>query len=242
MRYAVISDIHSNLEAFKAVMDSLSKDRIDKYICVGDVVGYGADPSMCIKLLKSLDAEVLIAGNHDWGVLDLLDLEYFNDYAKAAILWTKNMLGQEEKEWLKKFKIEYEGKEFALVHGTLNEPKEFHYILDENDAIHTFRLMSAPVCFVGHSHVAGIFLSDEGVASSVSEQKVLIDAAKKYVVNVGSVGQPRDGDPRASFAIYDSEKKEVQINRVEYDIKSAQKKILDAALPERLAARLAEGR
>lgn len=242
MRYAVISDIHSNLEALKAVLAELSKEHIDSYLCAGDIVGYGADPAECIKLVSSLKPGVIIAGNHDWGVVDLLDLEYFNDYAKDAIIWTKEKVNQNDKDWLKKLKIESEEKEAVIVHGTLNEPKEFHYILDESDAVHTFRLMSRPVCFVGHSHIPGIFSYQEGAALPVEGAKVNVDIDKKYIVNAGSVGQPRDGDPRASFIIYDSAKHEIEIKRVEYDIRLAQKKILEARLPERLAQRLLEGR
>jgi len=242
MRYCLISDIHSNLEAFQAVLEAASKEGIDRYLCVGDVVGYGADPQTAIMLVKSLEPEVLIAGNHDWGVLGLLDLEYFNEYAEAAVIWTQGILNKDERDYLKSFRLVYDGDDFTLVHGSLDEPSKFRYILDADDAYTTMKLMKRPLCFVGHSHVPGIFHSEKNKIVFIKGAKVKIDQGGKYVVNIGSVGQPRDGDPRASFAIYDTGTATVEIKRVAYDIKGAQEKILKANLPEHLAIRLAGGR
>jgi predicted phosphodiesterase len=241
MRYAVISDIHSNFEALRAVIDALAKENIDKYLCLGDVVGYGADPIACMNLLKTLKPEILIAGNHDWGVLGQTDIEYFNDAAKAAIEWTKGLIKKDEAEYLRSFKLIYEGVKFVLVHGSINSPDEFNYILNDYDAYRTVKLMKVPLCFVGHSHVAGIFYSDERVRY-LTAMDVKISPEKKYIVNVGSVGQPRDGDPRASYAIYDETEGSIEIKRVEYDIKTCQKKIIAAGLPNILAIRLSQGR
>lgn len=242
MRYGIISDIHGNLEAFQAVLGALSNDRIDRYLSIGDVIGYGADPKACIRLVKSLNPAMLIAGNHEWGVAGLLDLEYFSDTAKAAVISTKSILDGSEIEYLKSFKIFHEGDTWTLVHGTLNNPEKFYYMLDYGDAYHTMRLMKTPLCFVGHSHAAGIFyLSNEGIGFTKGP-KINIDYSKKYVINAGSIGQPRDFDPRAAYVIYDDEAKTVEIRRVEYDIKTAQGKILKTGLPKDLAFRLAEGR
>src|SRR3989338_4502921 len=128
MRYGLISDIHGNLEAFQAVLGVLSKDRIDKYLCIGDVVGYGADPKACIRLVKSLEPKALIAGNHEWGVVGLTYLEYFNELARKAVIWTKGILSRDEFDYLKSFRLVYEDEAFALAHGSFDSPEKFQYI------------------------------------------------------------------------------------------------------------------
>lgn len=242
MRYAILSDIHGNLEAFKAVLDALSEERIGAFLSVGDVVGYGADPKECIALLRSLEPEILIAGNHEWGVIGLKELEYFNELAQRAVLWTRNVLNKNDIEYLKSFSLVYEDGNITLVHGALNMPEEFYYIFDTDDADVTISKMRNPLCFVGHSHVPGIFVSNHNKVESLEAGKIHIDCERKYVINVGSVGQPRDGDPRASYAVYDNEEAALEIKRVEYDVETAQNKILQAGLPPRLARRLSEGR
>ena len=242
MRYAVISDIHGNLEAFESVLDAISKERVDSYLFVGDIIGYGADPKGCIKMLKSLDPAVAIAGNHEWGVIDKLDVSYFNDTARNAILWTKKALDNSEIEYLRSFPLAYEDEKITLVHGTLNMPEEFYYILDTEDAYVTLSQMKSRLCFVGHSHVPGIFASDHTKVEYFERTDVKMDGERRYLVNVGSVGQPRDGNPAAAFAIYDDEELAIEIKRVDYDVKKAQDKILKAGLPAELAQRLSEGR
>ena len=242
MRYALISDIHGNLEALEAVLRALSKERIDGYLCVGDVVGYGADPALCIRRVKSLEPKALVAGNHDWGVLGLVGLGYFNEYAREAVIWTKRVLSPDELGYLKSLRLIEEGKRFLLVHGSLEEPAEFNYILNSNDAGPTLKLLEKPVCFVGHSHVAGIYSLVNGKIEYINSPKAMLDYGERYVVNVGSIGQPRDRDPRASYAIYDEEAGMVEIKRTAYDIRAAAEKILTAGLPKQLAARLYEGR
>ena len=242
MRYALISDIHGNLEALEAVIAELSRQRIDEYLSIGDVVGYGADPSRCIDIVRSLKPKALIAGNHEWGVAGFLGLDYFSEYAAAGIVWTKNILSPSEIEYLKSFKLVCEGDGFVLVHSGLTEPEKFPYIVDSNDALRTMKLMKKPLLFVGHTHAAEIYYSDKEKARETIEPHVLIEGSKLYVVNIGSVGQPRDMDPRASYALYDSDKHTVEIRRVAYDIEKAKAKILKAGLPETLALRLSEGR
>lgn len=241
MRYGLISDIHGNIEAFQAVLDAISKDSVDDYLCIGDVVGYGADPQSCISLVRSLEPKILIAGNHEWGVLGLLDLEYFTETAKEAILWTKGALNQDELDYLKSFRLVYEGEAFTLVHGSLESPGEFNYIFNSGDAYFTMRLQKTSVCFIGHTHRPGIFCYDNGSITYRMESELKVEKEKRYIVNIGSVGQPRDGDPRASYAIYDDEEKTIDIRRVEYDIKTARDKILKTSLPAKLAYRLAIG-
>ena len=241
MRYGLISDIHGNLEALEAALGDLAKERIDEYLCIGDIVGYGANPRECIKIVRELELKALIAGNHEWGVLGFLDIDYFNEYAREAILWTKNILNHHETDYLKSFKLSWSEGCMTLVHGSLEEPQEFYYIFDPKDADKTLKLQKTQLCFVGHSHMPGIFYSDGKVANRVNSLKTRIEADKRYVINIGSIGQPRDGDPRASFAVYDEDEGIVEIKRVPYDIERAQAKILATGLPTTLALRLAEG-
>jgi predicted phosphodiesterase len=257
MRYALVSDIHSNLEAFEAVLEAISKDNPDKYLCLGDIVGYGADPEEAVRLTQFLKTEAIVAGNHDWGVAGLLDLEYFSEEAAAAVLWTKGALNNSQREYLASFPLIYETKGFTLVHGTLEMPSEFHYIHNSGDAYVTAHLSKTPICFVGHSHVPAIFRSDEGPSAGsgpvpslsrdgkmelVRSSSVKTEPDKKYVVNVGSVGQPRDGDPRAAYVIYDDSEGTIDIKRVSYSTDTTREKILKAGLPPFLAHRLSEGK
>lgn len=242
MRYAIISDIHGNLEAFRAVLDALSGERIDAYLSMGDVVGYGADPKECLKLLKSLEPQVLIAGNHEWGVLGQLEMEDFNDLARDAVIWTRNILDKDEIEYIKSFQLVHEDESMTLVHGTLNMPEEFYYIFDADDAYATMNQMKNYLCFTAHTHVPAVFRSDHDKIETPEEKNIKIDTDRRYVINAGSIGQPRDGDRRAAYAIYDDEESVVELKRVEYDVKKAGEKILKTGLPARLAYRLAEGR
>lgn len=242
MRYAVLADIHGNLEAFKAVLEALSGERIDEYLSIGDVVGYGADPKECIKLLKSLNPAVTIAGNHEWGVLALRPDEDFTEIARDAVLWARSVLGKDELEYLKSFPLIFEDEKMSLVHSSLNMPEEFYYIFDNEDAYVTLSRMRNPLCFVGHTHVPGIFSFERNKVEYIDNPKIRIDYERRYLINCGSIGQPRDGDPRASYVIYDDEDSTIEIKRVEYDVKKAQGKILKAGLPSKLAYRLSEGR
>lgn len=241
MRYAVLSDIHSNLEALRASIEAISKDSVEAYIVAGDIVGYGADPDECIALTKSLNPSVLTAGNHDWGVLGLLDLEYFNESAREAIVWTKKIIKKEGLDFLRSLELVREGNGFSVVHGSLLDPEKFSYVISPGDAADMMNLMKQPVSFIGHSHTVEIYYGNEKTLKHASEGVVKIDRKLKYVINAGSVGQPRDGDPRASYVIYDDERHTAEIKRVEYDIPRAQKKIIDSGLPERLALRLSKG-
>ena len=160
MRYGLISDIHGNLEALRAVLNNLEKERIDSYLCIGDIIGYGANPKECIEIVKSLKPEVLIAGNHEWGLLGFLNLDYFNQYAREALIWTKDAISHAELEYLKSFKLTSVDKKMTLVHGSLNEPEEFYYIFDYEGADITLHTQKTQICFVGHSHIPGIFYFD----------------------------------------------------------------------------------
>lgn len=242
MRYAVIADVHSNLEAFTAVMADASTQSVDAYLFCGDAVGYGADPGECIAIMKKTDFRALVLGNHEAGVLEYLGLGYFNEYAKEAVLWTRQALGKEELSFLETFRLQAPEDDCEIVHGSLDKPGKFNYIFEVSDARPAFKLMEKNVCFVGHTHVACAFtLNSDGSVEYSRQHHLDIKTGKKYIVNTGSVGQPRDGDPRASYAVYDNEKKSVEIRRVEYDIKKAQEKIKKNGLPDFLADRLAKG-
>jgi len=238
MRYGIFSDIHSNLEAFDTVLDALSKEAIDSYLCIGDIVGYAANPRECIKRFQELSC-ISVIGNHDAAAAGILDSEYFNPTAKIAIFWTQQIISDKDKQFLGSLEYTYQNEDLILVHGTLNNPERFHYLLDASLAIKTFELMHRPVCFVGHSHIPAIFIQDNSKISAVNEFKIDISKDRKYIVNVGSVGQPRDSDSRAAYCIYDTDSHLIEIKRIEYNIKETQEKIIRAGLPKSLATRLA---
>ncbi len=241
MRCCIFSDIHSNLEAFEAVISCCAKANIDRYFCAGDIVGYAASPKECIKIVQDLNG-VIIAGNHDWASVGEFDIGYFNHNAKNAIIWTRDRLDVQEQYFLKSLKLTYECNEFTIVHGTLDNPNEFKYMLDARSARKTFDLMSGNLCFIAHTHIPGIFVQDKGSISYLETSNINISADSKYIINVGSVGQPRDRDSRAAYCIYDTDSNSIEIKRVAYDIRKAQVKIIDAGLPLFLATRLTLGR
>jgi len=240
MRYAIISDIHSNLEALVAVLDALTSERIDTYYCIGDIVGYGADPVPCLKKIKE-HCLTSVLGNHDAGCVGSLDLLNFNQAARSAVVWTKKKLKKEDLDYLKNLELVVHRNSLTFVHGTLVKPEDFNYMFDLSQARESFNKMTTNIVFVGHSHVPGIFEKKNQTIKYFYKHKLNFSKDARYIVNAGSVGQPRDGDKRACFVIYDSQKKEILTKRVEYDIGKAQKKILDAGLPAILAERLLIG-
>ena len=241
MRYAVLGDIHANLEALNAVCGALEGENIDKYLCVGDLAGYGADPVACIRKMRQLKA-VTVAGNHDWAAADKIDIDDFNDYARDAVLWTRETITEADKDFLGFLELIYRSEDFVMVHGTLTAAEDFDYMTDFFKAARTLAAMTVQLCFLGHSHVAGTFFERKGKIEYDTNSAFKIEPDNKYVINVGSVGQPRDGNPQAAYCIYDTRSQNIEIRRVSYDVKTAQKKILVAGLPELLAARLEEGR
>jgi predicted phosphodiesterase len=242
MRYGIFSDIHSNLEALDAVMDAFKSEDIDTYLCAGDLVGYASCPNECIEKITSI-TNIIVAGNHDWAAINLFSIDYFNPMASEAIYWTRGALNKKSTTLLKSLKLVYKNKELTLVHGTLNNPADFNYLIDGYTARETFRLLDTNVSFVGHTHAAGIFSEDkDGRINYLNDNFSNIIPGNKYIINVGSVGQPRDSSPEACYCIYDTDKKEVRIKRVDYDIATARKKIIDAGLPKFLGDRLLLGR
>lgn len=240
MRYAIFSDIHSNLEALKSVLAAYAKESIDKYLCVGDIVGYGADPSECIKIIRDKNIPT-VAGNHDWASSGKFSIEFFNPHARSAVLWTRAHLNIHEVEYLNSLDLFYRECDFCLVHGTLLKPGHFEYLFELSDAKESFEVMQEPICFIGHTHLPLIFERDGEEIAHTKEEEIVVESNKQYIVNVGSVGQPRDGDSRACFCIYDSKQRTIQIKRTDYNIKSAQLKILNSGMPSALAHRLVLG-
>lgn len=242
MRYGIFSDIHSNLEAFDSVIRAYKSEAIDRYLCIGDVIGYATNPKECIKKVNKL-AMITVAGNHDWAAVNLFSLDYFNETAKEALLWTRSNIDHKDRIFLESLKLTYKNKELTLVHGTLDNPQEFNYMTDGYIAEETFRILDTNICFVGHTHHPGAFIKDKDESIHYRQDDSYdIKPDNKYIINVGSVGQPRDGNPKAAYCIYDSEKREVRIKRIVYDFESSRKKIIELGLAKFLGDRLLLGR
>jgi len=245
MIIAAISDIHGNHDALKAVLADIARSGAERIVCLGDVVGYGAEPRQCIAAVRDAAAWT-VAGNHDYGAVGRLDLEFFNANARRAIEWTAGQLAPDERRWLSALPSARQGDDdgcdLVAVHSTPFHPEDWHYILSIDEAEYQFERFTRHLCLVGHSHQPVFWqLSPAGECSVVGREYLRLEPGRRYIINAGSVGQPRDGDPRACYALCDSGRQEIVIRRVEYDIGAAQKKILRAGLPPRLAERLAYG-
>ncbi|MBI3322997.1 MAG: metallophosphoesterase family protein [Candidatus Omnitrophica bacterium] len=240
MRYGVFSDVHSNLEALEAVLGEMERERVDRLLCAGDLVGYGADPGACLARIRGAGA-CSVCGNHDCAVIGRLALDWFNENARASLEWTTPRLPGPEKEYLAGLPYTWKDASVTMVHSALDNPKSWRYVLDPAGAEACLSAQETPIAFFGHTHVPGIFLLEEGMARFRRAEQFTLGAGQKALVNVGSVGQPRDGDPRAAYVLYDSDAGRVEIRRVAYPVEKAQRKILEAGLPEFLAARLAIG-
>ncbi len=240
MSYAIFSDVHANLEALEAVLEDLDKKNIDDVLFLGDAVGYGPNPNECIESIVRR-CKILLAGNHDWGALGLTDISYFNLYARAAIEWTKKALTEENKKILGSLPVKEEkAGDLFLVHSTPKEPEEWNYLLTLWDAEMNFNYFDNKFCFLGHSHQPFII---ERIPSKelVTHKKVVsIGKTERYIVNVGSVGQPRDGDPRACYSLMNDDK--IEIVRISYNVEAVQEKMRKEGLPKMLIERLSIGR
>lgn len=241
MRYAILSDIHSNLEALEAILLDCRRQRVDMYVCLGDIVGYGADPAECVRLTRKF-VKRCIAGNHDYAVAGKIDASYFTKDGQAAVFWTQQNVSFETIEFLSRLPVTDRGDDFVMAHGSLHDAGRFQYLTDVVDAAGSFSCMEENVCFVGHTHVPRIFVQAGKNVYALPGQEAELDKRYKYIVNVGSVGQPRDGIPMAAYGIYDAETEWIGVHRVRYDIAGAQRKIRAAGLPEDLARRLELGR
>jgi diadenosine tetraphosphatase ApaH/serine/threonine PP2A family protein phosphatase len=239
MRYAIISDIHSNLEALEAVLKDIEGQDVDQLLCLGDVVGYGANPNECTQRIRDSVSHI-VAGNHDFAAIGKTDISYFNPHAKRAVSWTAKTLNQDHAQYLSQAPYTMIVEDLLLVHATPSDPPAWSYLLSAQMAASEFAAFGEPICLIGHSHQPLAFSTAED-AQSWSGEKLSCDSGEQYIINVGSVGQPRDGDPRACYAIFDLHEHAIQLRRVTYDVREAQRKILQAGLPPVLAIRLAHG-
>ncbi len=240
MKHAILSDIHGNLDALEAVLASAKAEGVDEFLCLGDVVGYGAQPRECLDLVQTICSHV-VAGNHDFAVFGRIETEFFNAHAKRSTAWTREQLGEERLEFLGSLPLVEHCDGFSIVHATLDTPELFGYVHSTYDAFLSLCRLPGDVCFIGHSHVPITFTRRRFITYSF-ESEVTIERGVKTLVNVGSVGQPRDNCPLAAYAIYDSTARLVCIRRVPYDVDAAAHKIREAGLPEILGERLKYGR
>ena len=247
MQVAVLGDVHSNLEALSVVLEDCERRGIEKILQVGDVVGYGPDPGPCIDALRDRDA-VICLGNHDAAVLGRLSLDLFNPFARFAVEWTRSQLDEEDLAFLHNlplFQVLFE-EDLTLVHGSLHEPAEFDYVRSLSSARLSLEAQQTKACFVGHTHQPCLFTLDGGVDFQYrpefeSEHYYAMEGSQLALVNVGSVGQPRDEDPRTGYVLYDTTAGTCTLIRLEYPIEIVQAKIRESHLPEVLADRLTYG-
>lgn len=266
-KYAILSDIHANGDALKVVLEKCRELAVDKYVSLGDIVGYNAEPDLCMKLTRELNFCAMVRGNHDDYVSSgNTEMSGFNPNAKKAINWTREQLDASERAYLAAipYRAVVPQARMTLVHATLDSPENWGYIFGVNDASGCFSYQLTQYCFCGHSHVPVAFdmqpASDrrgievigdwtsnrehpENDTDFTAADSLTVECriGHKYLFNIGSIGQPRNGDPRASFAVLDTAKNRVTRFRLPYDVAAQQQKVLDAGLPERLANRLAVG-
>jgi diadenosine tetraphosphatase ApaH/serine/threonine PP2A family protein phosphatase len=243
MRCAILADIHSNLTAFRAVLKDLNRrGAVDRVWCLGDTVGYGPHPRECIALLREYD-HLCVAGNHDWAAVGNIDTSHFNPDAAAASQWTAERLTRDDIDYLRSLPLTLREGDFTLVHGSPREPI-WEYIISTRSAEENFAHFETRFCLVGHSHAPLVFeLGQDGACQcrQPPDDLPLDGEGKRLIINYGSVGQPRDGDPRAGYAILDTEAAAIQHHRIAYDITATQQSMRQAGLPARLIGRLSLG-
>jgi len=240
MKYAILGDIHANLEALKAVLADAKKRGVTQYVCLGDIVGYNASPVECLELVRELNCPI-VRGNHDHycGIDDTLN--GFHPIAADVVDWTRKQLSDDQRTFLRSLKYVSRVETFTIVHSTLDTPEMWGYVFDKLEADASFAYQTTSLCFYGHTHVPLAFEKTDRVRVGLYS-KIRVMLGRKYFINAGSVGQPRDGDPRAAYVTFDMLKNEIELHRVAYDFRVTQKRIADAGLPERVASRLAVGR
>ena len=241
MRYAIISDIHANLEAFCAVLERIEDMGVDQIVCLGDVVGYNASPNECADILRERKI-MTVLGNHDAVACGLEDPWGFNPVALAAAMWTREMLSDENHEWLRSLPDVLNFETFAAVHGAPRNRNT--YLFTWEDILPHLSFLdeqNCNICFMGHTHSPGIFSTD-GVYSVDDDSKFALGSGKRFFINPGSVGQPRDSNPHAAFGILDTDENVFEQVRMKYPIEKAAKRVIEAGLPQFLAERLALGK
>jgi predicted phosphodiesterase len=241
VRIAVLSDVHGNLHALEAVLKSITADEPDAVWCLGDLVGYGPQPNPCCTLVAER-ADVCLIGNHDLGVLGRLDLDDFSVDAAAVARWTADVLGEEPRTFLESHEPRSEQGDIALYHASARDPV-WEYVLTPFAALGSFAATDARIILVGHSHVALAFgLADQRLETIIAPGGTELDLSEgRWILNPGSVGQPRDGDPRAAYFLLDPDGGRAEYRRVEYPVEKTQAEIREAGLPEPLAERLTHG-
>ncbi|MGA3244465.1 MAG: metallophosphoesterase family protein [Bacteroidota bacterium] len=232
MRIAIISDIHSNLEALKSAFEAIDAQHVDDIVCLGDTVGYGSNPNECLELVRSR-CSIILQGNHDAAAVDLSVANQFTLNAQLSAIWTFGTLLPENKDFLRNLPLMKPRGDILFSHASPFEPEEWNYVISEYDTREAFQAFTEKICFIGHSHIPVIF-SEHGKASAISP-------SGRFIVNVGSIGQPRDANPNLSFGIFDTESWTYQNVRVGYDVDAAAEKIRKAGLPRALAERLYQG-
>jgi diadenosine tetraphosphatase ApaH/serine/threonine PP2A family protein phosphatase len=240
MRYAVLGDVHSNVSALKAVLKDARAVGVDRFLCVGDVVGYGAAPLEAIALLRELDCGV-VKGNHDAAVTGELNPICFNPMAREAVAWTKEQISEDDLEWLKGLPMVLHVEHASVAHGTFDKPEQFKYVMATEDADPSLDAQPLPVCFVGHTHVPVSILrlqEDPDRTCYTLSTRVDLGETDRALCNVGSVGQPRDEIPAAAWGLFDATAQRLDIRRVEYDVQREANRIREAGLPQFLADRL----
>ncbi len=244
MKLGFISDVHANLEALNAAIEALAKRNVDRILCAGDVVGYGPDPVACIEQLQAQGIQAA-KGNHDAVAAGEKSDKYLNKLAREAIQWTRQQLSREERNWLAALPYVHRTKEYLLVHATPMHPDEWEYLLHPYQAVYHFEGFQETLMFNGHTHIPKIFeltAFDVNVIPAEPGRLISLESGNRYLINVGSVGQPRDGNPDGCACVYDVEAREIEYVRFPYDIAAVQAKMSKAGLPKRLVNRLALGR
>lgn len=237
---AIISDIHGNVHALRAVLVDIKEQGVTEHVCLGDVVGYGANPRECIELVREHGFEC-VKGNHDEMVASDGGLEVISEATREAILWARNYLNAEERGWLAGLPMTMRGGDYEAVHATLHHSSEWPYVLMADMAALSFQHQTKPLCFIGHTHRPALWLEGEPMGVDITSI-ANVRPDRRQLVNVGSVGQPRDRDERACYAVYRREQRDIWWRRVTYDVEGAQKAIIEAGLPSYFAQRLELGR
>jgi predicted phosphodiesterase len=242
MRYLIFSDVHGNIEALEMVLEEIASLRPDIIVSLGDVVGYGANPRECVEAVEEY-AHIRVGGNHDLAAIGLEDSDTFNPTARRAILWTARTLTPRHRDLLERYDPVRRYGACIFAHGSPVSPLDFEYVYSVSQAKTIFKQCAETFIFIGHTHVPGIISFNEREGCRVVDNSILhVAAGSRYLVNVGSIGQPRDGIAAASFALLDLKKNRISLRRIPYDVASAQRKISEAGLPESLASRLATAR
>jgi diadenosine tetraphosphatase ApaH/serine/threonine PP2A family protein phosphatase len=242
LRILFFSDVHSNLEALQAVLADAGKRGFDKAICLGDIVGYGANPEECVGIIAAMPGGAAVLGNHDAAVIDPGERGYLNPAAQAGVRYSLAALTRESTDYLKSLPLLIESDDgFVASHGSPYKPEQWFYVLEPMETRDAFRVMTHPIAFIGHTHYPAVHDGTGRTRPIASGEPITVRPREKCIINVGSVGQPRDGDPRAGYVVFDAAGRIAEAFRVEYDVDTAARKILDAGLPVMLADRIRRG-